>query len=120
MADQIPPVTSNQVPASNVSVPAGNQPVEKSGTEPMVVQSSQTGSSKGTLWVIVAAFIVVAVLVGAGIYMYMMARSTNPDFQQISQNVQESLDSAATDLEGVQVTDVSADFAEVDKELNDL
>jgi hypothetical protein len=47
-------------------------------------------------------------------------RETNPAFQQVSESVQQSLDSAANDLSGVQDIDVSADFADVDKDLNQL
>jgi flagellar basal body-associated protein FliL len=70
--------------------------------------------------VILAAFIVVVVLVGAGIYTYMMMKQTNPAFQQVSENVQQSLDSAANDISSVVDTNVDADFSEVDKELNQL
>lgn len=110
MADPVPLVANTPTPATN--------PVPDPIAPP--VPQSETSSSKSMMWVIVAAFILVAVLVGAGIYMYMMARETNPEFQQISQNIQESLDSAANDLAGVQDNDVSADFAEVDKELSQL
>jgi flagellar basal body-associated protein FliL len=72
------------------------------------------------LLVILAAFLVVAALAGAGIYLYMGMRETNPAFQQVSESVQQSLDSAANDLSGVQDIDVSADFADVDKDLNQL
>jgi flagellar basal body-associated protein FliL len=112
MADQVPP--TNPVVTTNPSV---GLPPE---TNPSTPQASE-GSSKSRMWVIVAAFIVVAVLVATGIYMYVRLRETNPSFQQISQNVQESLDSAANDLTGVKADeDLSKDFSDVDKDLNNL
>lgn len=119
MSDQVPPpvITPPVSTASSAPVaPNGTPPV----SDPIAVQSSG-GSSKGTLWVIVAAFIVVAVLAGSGIYLYMAMRETNPAFQQISESVQQSLDSAANDLTGVKADDdVSKDFTDVDKDLSNL
>lgn len=106
-ADQ--PITLNPTPT----------PADTAAPGPVTVQTAQ-GSSKSMLWVIIAAFIVVAILVGVGIFMYTQMRETNPAFQQVSEQVQSSLDSAANDLSGVQIDDVSADFSEVDKELNSL
>jgi flagellar basal body-associated protein FliL len=114
MADQVPTVPTINPVSTTPQTPQVGVPLSQT-------PQTESGSSKSMFWVILAAFIVVAILVGAGIYMYMMARQTNPEFQQISQNVQESLDSVANDLTGVQAEeDVTKDFADVDKDLNSL
>ena len=113
MPDQITSTTPNTPPVA----PA--MPTPATNTVNSVPPATE-GSSKGMLLVIVAAFLVVAVLVGAGIYTYMTMRETNPAFQQVSENIQQSLDSAANDISGITDTDVNADFSEVDKELNQL
>ena len=101
-------------------------PIPVAPAVPSVTQAPVTappptgGSSKGMIWVILAAFLVVAAMVGVGIYMYTRVKDSNPAFQQISQSTQESLTSAENDLSGATETDVSADFTDIDKELNNL
>ena len=120
MADQVippvptPPTPSAAMPVENTTVPAA--PV----AGPTVMQSPNGNSSKSMMMVILAAFVVVAILVGVGIYMYTQVKEANPAFQQISQSAQESLTSAETDLSGVQEDNLEADFADVDKDLSSL
>jgi cell division protein FtsL len=113
MPDQITSTTPNTPPVA----PAMPTPATNAVNS---MPPATGGSSKGMLLVIVAAFLVVAVLVGVGIYTYMTMRETNPAFHQVSENIQQSLDSAANDISGITDTDVNADFSEVDKELNQL
>lgn len=114
MPEPVPLTTNSSTPAPSAAIPVA--PTEPSQPTTLVAGNS----SKAMFLVILAAFIVVAILVGAGIYTYMTMRQTNPAFQQVSENVQQSLDSAANDISGLTETDVNADFSEVDKELNQL
>jgi uncharacterized protein HemX len=106
--------------AINTPSPVADPSTAPVPQSPVPVPQVPEGSSKSMFLVILAAFIVVVVLVGAGIYTYMMMKQTNPAFQQVSENVQQSLDSAANDISSVVDTNVDADFSEVDKELNQL
>lgn len=113
MPEPVPLTTNNSTFTASATPVVPTEPVQ-----PIAPVSGN--SSKAMFLVILAAFIVVAILVGAGIYTYMTMRQTNPAFQQVSENVQQSLDSAANDISGLTEIDVNADFSEVDKELNQL
>jgi hypothetical protein len=114
-----PPVDPGAVatPASVAPAPGGSQPAAASQ-----VASSQTPSSGGSkkLWIIIAAFIVVAVLVALGLMMFMSTQQPQNGTSDASNQIQETLNSVSTDLEGVVVDDVSADFKAVDDDLLSL
>lgn len=119
------PVTP-PVPAADPAQPfAAPQAAAAPQTPPPVapqpqVQTAPAGGGHNKLWMILGAFIVVALLIGVGIMMYMQSGQGTPEAQPNSGALMDSVKSISTEFDGIKIEDVSADFKEIDADLSSL
>lgn len=112
-------------PAVNQAAAMPQTPMPEAPQMSNVPLGTPPSSGKNMMMIIVLAFVVVAVLVAAGIYMYMRVSKNNPDLSKTSNATQQgapdpALTSADTDIQNLVVPDVSADFSDVDNDLKTL
>lgn len=104
------------------------QPIASNVPQAAPAVAGQTGgvnvppmhNNKGKIWIIVAAFLVVSILIAVGIVMYSKVSKNNPELTNTSSAIQETVNTLSTEIQGVVIDDVSADFTEVDSELSNL
>lgn len=111
-----------QTPSSPVipvqTVPVATPPSAQEIGMPTV--PPQPVSKKSNAILIVGAFAVVALLIGIGIFLYSKVSKDNPELNQTTAQIQDTVNTVSTDIQNLVIEDVSADFAEVDSELSQL
>ncbi len=112
-----PPAEAVPPAVAAASAPNPNAPIQP---DPTITSTANPTSHKSKAWLIIIAFMVVALLIGFGIFMYMQVSQNNPELNQVSSQVEDSVKSLSDEVKNVVIDDVSADFEEVDSELSDL
>lgn len=89
---------------------------------PQPVPPPATGGSKMGMWLIILAFVVVAILLGGGIYMYMSSKSKSETttVEPAQTKTVDDVKGLSTDVDNVEVGTPEAKFEEIDKDLNAL
>lgn len=120
-SNQNPPTTPEGVAATPVTPPPAAQPSPVPQPHPTVEAAPAAPKSNSSkMWIIIAAFVIVAILIGVGIMMYSQVSQNNPDLNQVSTQMKDSVNELSTEVSNVVIEDVSADFTEVDSELSGL
>jgi hypothetical protein len=117
----VPPQAPEIPQPAPVVPPAQPQPEGLPANLPPAVENNSSGGHKKMFMILGIVFVVVAILIGAGFYMYTQVSKNNPDLsEQPPSQEEQSLNTLNSDINTVNIEDIDSDFSDVDKELNQL